>query len=124
MPLPTSTSTEESARTLPDFYTRVWDVVRSIPRGRVASYGQVAELAGMPRGARQVGRALRLAPTSLPWHRVVTVSGRVAFPVQSDAYRRQCARLSEEDVPVIGGRIDMRRFRWQPTLDERLWGLR
>lgn len=123
MPQRTSTSAGESARTSPAFYARVWEVVRSIPPGRVASYGQVAELAGMPRGARQVGRALRLAPTSLPWQRVVTASGRIAFPVHSDAYRRQCARLSEEDVPVIGGRIDMRRFRWQPTLDERLWGL-
>jgi len=66
---------------------------------------------------------MRLAPTSLPWHRVVTASGRIAFPAHSAGYRRQCARLSEEDVPVIGGRIDMRRFRWQPSLDERLWGL-
>jgi methylated-DNA-protein-cysteine methyltransferase-like protein len=123
MPQRTSTGARENARTLPAFYTRTWQVVRSIPRGRVASYGQVAELAGMPRGARQVGRALRLSPVSLPWHRVVTASGRIAFPVHSDSYRRQCARLSEEDVPVIGGRIDMRRFRWQPTLDERLWGL-
>lgn len=105
------------------FCARAWEVVRSIPRGKVASYGQVAELAGMPRGARQVGRALRLAPDSLPWHRVVTASGRIAFAAHSDAYRRQCACLSEEEVAVIGGRIDMRRFRWQPTLDERLWML-
>lgn len=105
------------------FCARAWQVVRSIPRGKVASYGQVAELAGMPRGARQVGRALRLAPDALPWHRVVTASGRIAFAAHSDAYRRQCACLSEEDVPVIGGRIDMQRFRWQPTLDERLWML-
>jgi len=119
----TSTSASESSGTVPEFYTRAWQVVRSIPRGRVANYGQIAELAGAPRGARQVGRALRLAPASLPWHRVVTASGRIAFPVHSAGYRRQCARLSEEDVAVIGGRVDMRRFRWQPTLDERLWGL-
>lgn len=119
----TSASASDNSETVPEFYTRAWQVVRSIPRGSVASYGQIAELAGAPRGARQVGRALRLAPASLPWHRVVTASGRIAFPVHSAGYRRQCARLSEEDVAVIGGRIDMRRFRWQPTLDERLWGL-
>ena len=120
---PTSTGASTKSRALPAFYARAWQVVRSIPRGRVASYGQIAELAGAPRGARQVGRALKLAPAPLPWHRVVTASGRIAFAPHSDAYNRQCARLSEEDVPVIGGRIDMRRFRWQPTLDERLWGL-
>ena len=112
-----------SSDDFPEFYQRAWQVVRSIPRGQVASYGQIAELAGAPRGARQVGRAMRFAPATLPWHRVVTASGRIAFPVHSAGYRRQCARLSEEDVPVIGGRIDMRRYRWQPTLDEQLWGL-
>lgn len=118
-----ATQQARSPQTFPEFYHRAWQVVRSIPCGRVASYGQIAELAGAARGARQVGRAMRFAPTALPWHRVVTASGRIAFPAHSDAYRRQCALLSEEDVPVIGGRIDMRRFRWQPTLDERLWGL-
>ena len=118
-----TTGAQGAGAELPEFYARAWQVVRSIPRGKVASYGQVAELAGAPKGARQVGRAMRFAPPSLPWHRVVTASGRVAFPAHSAGYRRQCARLSEEDVPVIGGRIDMRRYRWQPTLDERLWGL-
>src|SRR5690606_21412588 len=67
---------------------RIREVVRDIPRGCVASYGQGAEIAGIPRGARQVGYALRTLParSDVPWHRVVTASGRVAFPPDSASF--------------------------------------
>jgi methylated-DNA-protein-cysteine methyltransferase related protein len=52
-------------------FQRIYQVIRSIPRGRVATYGQVALLAGLPRGARVVGYALRASKGTLPWHRVV-----------------------------------------------------
>ncbi len=102
---------------------RIRATVRDIPEGSVASYGQVAALAGIPRGARQVGYALRHLPegSDVPWHRVVTASGRLAFEPGSRAWKRQKGRLAEEDVPVLDGRINMAKYRWQPQLDELLW---
>lgn len=102
---------------------RIWATVREIPEGTVASYGQVAEIAGIPRGARQVGYALRHLPNDneVPWHRVVTASGKLAFESGSRSYKRQAKRLSREDVPIMNGRIDMKKYRWQPALDELLW---
>jgi methylated-DNA-protein-cysteine methyltransferase-like protein len=102
---------------------RVWAAVCDIPEGKVASYGQIAEIAGMPRGARQVGYALRHLPGNLdvPWHRVIRSSGRLAFDGNSRACKRQVKRLSIENVPVIAGRVNMKKYRWQPDLDELLW---
>ena len=104
-------------------YERFYDVVRTIPRGRVTSYGVVAGMAGLPGHARQVGYALRNLPSghNVPWHRVVQATGRIAFPPDSPPYRKQVERLLVEDVAVIGGRIDMQKYRWQPDLDELLW---
>lgn len=102
---------------------RIWETIADIPAGCVANYGQVAEIAGLPRGARQVGYALRHAPPgmNLPWHRVITASGRSAFDTNSRAYREQRDRLAAEGVLMKGGRVDMQRYRWQPDLDELLW---
>ena len=102
---------------------RIWDTILDIPPGRVASYGQVAEIAGIPRGARQVGYALKHAPgnEAIPWHRVVTASGKIAFASDSGQFREQRRRLSRENVLVRSGRVDMGRYRWQPDLDELLW---
>jgi methylated-DNA-protein-cysteine methyltransferase-like protein len=102
---------------------RIVAVIRAIPAGCVASYGQVAELAGIPRGARQVGHVLRQLPSGhrVPWFRVVQAAGTIAFPPDSPQFARQVRRLMMDGVAVIGGRIDMRRYRWQPDLDELLW---
>jgi methylated-DNA-protein-cysteine methyltransferase-like protein len=102
---------------------RIWDTICDIPSGSVASYGQVAEIAGIPRGARQVGYALRNLPDEhdVPWHRVLQASGRIAFAKGSRAYREQRKRLLDEEVAVIAGRVDMQQYRWQPDLDELLW---
>lgn len=102
---------------------RIRDTVRDIPRGTVASYGQIAEIAGIPRGARQVGYTLKHLPggSDVPWHRVVTASGRIAFAPGSRAYRDQRERLIMEGVAISTGRVDMQRHRWQPDLDELLW---
>ena len=102
---------------------RIWTTVCDIPAGKVASYGQVAEIAGVPRGARQVGYALKRIPDDLevPWHRVIRSSGRLAFDDNTRAFKRQVKRLSMEDVPVLKGRVNMRKYRWQPDLDELLW---
>lgn len=102
---------------------RIWDTIQDIPAGTVASYGQIAEIAGIPRGARQVGYALRHAPREmqLPWHRVITASGKSAFDRDSRPFRTQCSRLREEGVIVRDGKVDMQKFRWEPGLDELLW---
>ncbi len=102
---------------------RIWDTIRDIPPGSVASYGQVAEIAGIPRGARQVGYALRQLPDGhdVPWHRVLQVSGRIAFAEGSRGYREQTRRLAAEGVPTRSGKVDMGKYRWQPDLDELLW---
>ena len=102
---------------------RVWETIRDIPPGAVANYGQVAEIAGIPRGARQVAYALRVAPPELelPWYRVIRASGSIAFDRGTPNFRLQCERLREEGVTVVDGKIDMGKYRWQPDLDELLW---
>jgi len=102
---------------------RIYDVIESIPPGSVASYGQIAEIAGIPRGARQVAYALRCLPRghSLPWFRIITASGKLAFPADSAAFKRQQNQLREEGVIVRNGKVNMEQFRWQPDFDELLW---
>lgn len=104
-------------------YARIWRVVAAIPPGKVASYGQVAELAGIARGARQVGRALGAAPPelNLPWHRVLNAAGRIALPAGSRGYKKQRERLVTEGVVMRGDRVDLTRCRWTPGLDEILF---
>ncbi|MBH79327.1 MAG: cysteine methyltransferase [Gammaproteobacteria bacterium] len=92
---------------------RIWQVISLIPSGRVASYGQVAELAGMPNHARFVGRTLsKLPPESkLPWHRVVNASLRISLGGPAGA--RQRKRLTRESVQFVGDRIAST-HRWEP----------
>lgn len=95
---------------------RVWQVVALIPAGRVSTYGDVASMAGLPRGARKVGRILSHLPdgTQLPWHRVVNASGRISLPGGSPGYREQRRRLESEGVLFIKGRLSLSRYRWRP----------
>ena len=95
---------------------RIWQVVSQIPAGNVASYGQVAELAGMPRAARLVGTTLKQLPenTQLPWHRVINSQGRISFPPQTPSFRRQKQRLEAEGIPVLGNRVSLHDYGWKP----------
>ena len=88
----------------------IWDVIAMIPAGQVSTYGNVARAAGLLRGARQAGYALRVAPEemNLPWHRVVGAGGRIAFPQGSKHFREQTRRLRAEGVKVVDGRVDLR----------------
>jgi methylated-DNA-protein-cysteine methyltransferase-like protein len=101
---------------------RIWKAVARIPRGEVASYGSVAARAGLPRRARLVGHALKVAPASLklPWHRVLNAQGRISLPAGSKAHRTQRRLLEEEGVAFRNGRVDLRRNR-PPDLDALLW---
>lgn len=98
--------------------------VAAIPRGQVCAYGRVAEVAGLPRRARLVGRVLaELAPgDDLPWHRVIRASGQLAFAPGSTGYARQSEKLSDEGVVIRNHRIDLNRYGWQLTIDQQLWG--
>lgn len=99
-------------------YQRIWSVVRRIPRGRVATYGQVARVAGLPRQARMVGYALNALPDqvagSVPWQRVINAQGRIsarAFP-GSEAVQRRL--LEREGVDFDSrDRVDLDRFGWR-----------
>ena len=108
----------------PGKYERIWDVVRAIPRGRVATYGQVAAAAGFAKQPRFTGYALHGLPrgSRVPWHRVINAQGRLSFPPRSGPYREQKRRLEAEGVVFLGGRVDLARFGWQrhdasPLLD-------
>ena len=93
---------------------RVWRVVASIPAGQVATYGQVAELAGLPGGARRVGRVLAALPADsrLPWHRVINAAGGVSLPGAAGARQRRLLRA--EGVLFRNQHVDLRRHRWTP----------
>jgi len=97
--------------------------IAAIPRGRVASYGEIAARAGLPRHARLVGRVLgdAGADAKLPWHRVLRADGRFAFKPGSRAFREQRARLIDEGVAVKAGRVDLVLFGWQRNLDAEIW---
>ena len=84
----------------------IWNVVASIPRGQVSTYGAVARAAGLPGRARQTGFALRVAPEelNLPWHRVLGAGGRIVFPKTSRHFKEQARRLRAEGVTVKDGR--------------------
>jgi len=104
---------------------RIWTVVALIPAGTVASYGQVADLAGLPRAARRVSRALNQAPAQrqLPWHRVIRSDGRLGFAPGSPEDAEQRARLAAEGVLFSpNGKIPRHNF-WQPDLATLLFQL-
>lgn len=107
-------------------YRQIWETVQAIPPGRVASYGQIADLAGLPGRARLVGKSLGCVPEAMevPWQRVLRSDGRLAFAAGSTAAERQQALLQTEGVAVLANRVDMTAFRWQPTSDELLLKLR
>jgi methylated-DNA-protein-cysteine methyltransferase-like protein len=95
-------------------YERVYDVVRRIPRGRVATYGQVAAYAGRctPRQAGYAMAALR--DDRVPWYRVINSQGRISFPENSRGATQQRQLLEDEGI-VFGhnGRIDLKKYGWQ-----------
>ena len=100
-------------------WERIYAVVRRIPRRRVATYGQVAALAGLPRHARQVGYALHVLPenSDVPWHRVVNARGEVSLRATPGWEQVQLALLRREKLIDKNGRVDLERFRWDPDDD-------
>jgi methylated-DNA-protein-cysteine methyltransferase-like protein len=97
------------------FMLRIAQVIKRIPAGRVASYGQIAALAGNPQGARQVVWTLNALweKEKLPWHRVINAQGRISLPGKGGELQRTL--LEQEGVGFDErGRIDLKRFGWNP----------
>ncbi len=102
------------------FDPRVWEVVASIPPGRVMGYGEVARAAGFPRYSRMVSASLGRSPEPLPWHRVVRSNRTLAFEPGSSAYREQSQLLKQEGVRFDGLKII--EVEADDSLDRILWG--
>ena len=101
----------------PGKYQRIWETVKQIPKGKVASYADVAMLAGLPGQQRLVGYALHNLPrnSGIPWQRVINAQGKISFPPQTVRYRKQKLLLEREGVIFEKGKVDMDKFgvmRW------------
>ena len=99
-----------------DFTRRVRHLIKAIPPGKVATYGQIALMAGNPRHVRGVVWILHSSSRShdLPWHRVVNARGRISLPPGNGFEEQQSRLLSEGIVFGQGDRIDLRTFQWDP----------
>ncbi len=101
-------------RLRPHLYEHIWSAVERIPRGRVATYGDIARLSGVPGQARLVGYALHRIPPGMhvPWHRVINIRGTISL--RGSAGRTQRALLRNDGVKLEGDRIDLQSYRWRP----------
>lgn len=86
-----------------------------IPKGKVASYGQIARVSGFSRQARLVGYALHNLPhgVDVPWQRVINSQGRMSFPENSKPYKKQKELLEREGIVFVNGKTDLTRFGWK-----------
>jgi methylated-DNA-protein-cysteine methyltransferase-like protein len=99
-------------------YAKIYAVVNRIPKGKIATYGQIARLAGLPNGARQVGYALHNLrdDSDVPWHRVVNREGRISLPPESPSSSLQRALLESEGVVFDpNGVISLKHYQWKKT---------
>ena len=97
----------------------VYRLVRRVPPGHVVTYGQLAALAGFPRRARAVGRAMRDCPSDVPWHRVVNAQGAISRRPRVSGMLTQRIRLEQEGIRLRGGRVLLRLHRWEPSATRR-----
>ncbi|WP_240615516.1 MGMT family protein [Alteromonas facilis] len=96
---------------------RIWRVVQLVPQGKVASYGQIADLAGLPGRARLTSKALGSAPCEmeLPWFRILRSDGRIAFERESEMAKRQRDLLLADGVFVNNMKVSLQEFQWHPS---------
>lgn len=94
----------------------IYHVIAHIPPGKVLTYGQVAQMAGLGRGARQVGRTLKYLPPGslLPWHRVVNSRGTLSLPPESSSHALQKEKLQQEGIVFNKDRINLKVYSWMP----------
>ena len=99
-------------------YEKIYDVVRQIPKGTVATYGQVAELAGNKRWARVVGYALHVNPDpeGIPCYRVVNREGRLSDAFAFGGVNQQKELLEADDIEVVDNHVDLKRYQWKKVV--------
>lgn len=92
----------------------LYQFINAIPKGNVATYGQLARLVGRPNSARWVGRTLKHLPkdSNLPWHRVINAQGKISFPESSEAWQIQKDKLADEGILLHNGRIRLKDYQW------------
>ncbi len=98
------------------FSKKVMQLIRSIPEGNVATYGQIAKLAGKPQGSRGVAWILHSSSTAhkLPWHRVLNSQGKISFEIGTHNFRQQKKRLEKEGVEISAeGKLSLAKFQWK-----------
>ncbi|TDR17473.1 MGMT family protein [Marinicella litoralis] len=98
-----------------DFTLKIIQNIAAIPVGKVATYGQIAAMAGNHRAARQVSRVLHTCSSKyqLPWHRVIGASGKISIPKDQSAYQRQKKKLESEGIEFgLSDTIDLTQFQW------------
>lgn len=101
-------------------FEKIYFIVKQIPRGKVASYGQIATLAGNPRLSRVVGYALHINPdpANIPCFRVVNREGCPSKAFVFGGENQQVSLLEAEGVRFIDGKVDLSEFRWKPSTSE------
>ena len=99
------------------FYDKIYRAVQKIPRGKVATYGQIARIAGHPGAARAVGNALHRNPDSsgTPCYRVVNREGKVSDAFAFGGVNRQIALLEADGIPCADGIVDLKKYQWKQT---------
>ena len=101
-------------------YDKIYEWVRLVPEGKVASYGQIARLVGKC-SARQVGYAMAALPddSGVPWHRIINSQGRISQRTGSEGHRLQRILLEAEGIIFLpDDKIDLLRYRWSPPYKE------
>lgn len=118
--LPAKTTKPDTAEEFLTPREHFWQILATVPPGRVTSYGRLAQLAGLGRGARLTARWLAQLPegSSLPWHRVVNSRGQLSLSPGSAAGEEQKQRLQSEGVAVINHRVNMARFGWPDSSEQ------
>lgn len=96
------------------FSKRVIEIIQKIPAGKVATYGQIASLAGNNKAARQISRILHSSSEkyNLPWHRVINSQGRISMK-PGDGFEMQKAMLKSEGIQIISDKINMAKYQWK-----------
>ena len=97
-----------------EFSKKVIELILSVPKGKVATYGLIAGLAGNPQGSRQVGWLLHSSTQKydLPWQRIIKSDGSLSFPEHSQNFILQKLQLEAEGIIIKNGRVDLNKFLW------------
>ena len=105
------------------FTEKVIQIIKSIPSGKVMTYGQIAKIAGSPRGARQVVRVLHSmsAKYNLPWHRIINAKGEIVITDEESAYSQKAMLEAEEVKFLPNGRVDLKESRYELNVVEEDW---